>query len=669
MTSRRRSVGLRREVAILLPAALFLLVLLSVFTLFAYRSGVSLLLEERRGEALLLAHRVAAEATADPLGPQDLRRLVPTARGIAVLDAGGRTVARTGDLPEGGVLAPLDRTGPAGDGDGTPEARALGPGPVLGDVVAAFVPLTGQPARPGPGGAPGAGTGWVRLDLGAPGLALQLRGLSVLTWLVLGVDAALVVLVVLFLGRLLAPWDTLLERARRAGETPPETEDEVAFLVGTFERALEALARPREAGEGDDIAVLQRALATSFESGVLLLDHRGDVLTVNPAGAQILELEPLETEPLEAEPGAAVPGEARQGRPLDQALAPHPALARLLAEAVAGGRGVRRREIETITPSGRRLALGLTVHPLRTREGPAEGAGEPRGFLVLFADLTEVRQRTEQAHLAESLRQIGELAAGVAHELRNSLATLKGYLTLIERAERSERAGGGGAAGPAGDREAVAEYVGELRREADHLQRVLEDFLSFARPGTARLEEVDLRRLLARAAADPVLAGARVRLSPPPEPPESRALTLSGDPQLLERAFRNLLHNAAEATREAAGAGAGSDSEAGPEVEVSAAATDEGLEVSVADRGAGIPDEVKERLFQPFASGRPGGVGLGLALARRIVVLHGGSLELQDRPGGGTVARVRLPAGEIVTEGNDPAPSEAPREPGPAPGS
>ncbi|HEX6200764.1 MAG TPA: sensor histidine kinase, partial [Thermoanaerobaculia bacterium] len=111
--------------------------------------------------------------------------------------------------------------------------------------------------------------------------------------------------------------------------------------------------------------------------------------------------------------------------------------------------------------------------------------------------------------------------------------------------------------------------------------------------------------------------------------------------QLLERAFRNLLHNAVEASREAAGAGR----EGEPEVEVAAAATDDGLEVTVADRGPGVPDEVKARLFQPFASGRPGGVGLGLALARRILVLHGGRLELEDRPGGGTVARAALPVG------------------------
>jgi two-component system C4-dicarboxylate transport sensor histidine kinase DctB len=158
-----------------------------------------------------------------------------------------------------------------------------------------------------------------------------------------------------------------------------------------------------------------------------------------------------------------------------------------------------------------------------------------------------------------------------------------------------------------------------------------------------------------------VLAGARVRLAPPP--PE--VPLLSGDPQLLERAFRNLLHNAAEAGRQVAGTGSAAGGPEAPEVEVALAGVEDGLEVTVADRGPGVPAELRERLFQPFASGRPGGVGLGLALARRILVLHGGRLELEQRPGGGTVARALLPAGEIVTEGSDPEPYEAEEEPAP----
>jgi signal transduction histidine kinase len=264
------------------------------------------------------------------------------------------------------------------------------------------------------------------------------------------------------------------------------------------------------------------------------------------------------------------------------------------------------------------LTVGLTVHPLRRDDG------EVRGLLVLFADLTEARRRAEEGRLAESLAQLGEMAGGVAHELRNGLATLRGYLTLIERRP---------------DEDSIADFLSEIRGEADHLERVLQDFLSFARPGTARVQELSLVRLLQRAAADPALDGVAVRVA-------GEDVVLRGDPQLLERAVRNLLHNAAQAEREAG--------RRGP-VEVAVALEPEGVEIAIEDRGPGLPEEIRARLFHPFATGRRGGVGLGLALAHRIVVLHGGRIRLDDRPGGGTRALLSFPRDTIVTISNEPA--------------
>jgi signal transduction histidine kinase len=214
------------------------------------------------------------------------------------------------------------------------------------------------------------------------------------------------------------------------------------------------------------------------------------------------------------------------------------------------------------------------------------------------------------------------MAGGVAHELRNGLATLRGYLTLIERRP---------------DEDSIADFLSEIRVESDHLERVLQDFLAFARPGTARVRDLVLLPLLRRAAADPALEGVEVSV-------RGEDATLRGDPQLLERAMRNLLHNAAQAEREAG--------RRGP-VEVSVALDGEGVEVAIEDRGPGLPDEIRTRLFHPFATGRRGGVGLGLALAHRIVVLHGGRIRLEDRSGGGTRALLSFPRDTMVTMSNE----------------
>jgi signal transduction histidine kinase len=591
-TRPRRRLGLRREVLILLPVALLLLVVLSTFTLISYRNAVSLLVAERQEEAARLARAVADHLTSIPGGslspaPQLLRDPAPAARGVALVDAGGAAVAAVGDLPSADLLAPAA---------GRPLDRPFGVGPDerSPEVVAGFAPL-GSPA----------GRRYVRVDLPAGVLSGQRRALAVLTVLVLSINTALMLLVLFFLRHLLTPWESLLARARQVSDEREAPGEEVEFLLATFERAVAALSGAADRTGEEDIAALERTLSASLQSGLLLLDRDGRVLALNSVGAALL--------------GAALP---EPGLPLDRVLAGQPEMLEVLSAAVAEGTAPQRQEcgvrsgLETLT-------VGLTVHPLRRDDG------EVRGYLVLFADLTEVQRRAEEGRLAESLAQLGEMAGGVAHELRNGLATLRGYLTLIERRP---------------DEDSIADFLFEIRREADHLERVLEDFLAFARPGTARVREFPLAPLLLRAAADPILAGVEVQVHGGP----AQDAVLRGDPQLLERALRNLLHNAAQAEKEAG--------RQGP-VEISLGLQPEGIEVAVEDRGPGLPDTIRERLFHPFATGRRGGVGLGLALAHRIVVLHGGRIRLEDRPGGGTRALLFFPSDTIVTAGNEPPPA------------
>ncbi|MFL6193424.1 MAG: sensor histidine kinase [Thermoanaerobaculia bacterium] len=579
-----RRLGLRREILILLPVALLLLVVLSTFTLFSYRNAIALLTLERQQEAARLARavadRVASAANAVP-GPLTLREPAPAARGVALVDGRGAIITAIGELPAADLLAAAGRPieGPLG----------VGPDEASPDTVTGFAPLGGP-----------AGRRYVRVDLPAGSLATQRRSLAVLTLSVLSINAGLAVLLLFFLRHLLTPWEKLLARARQVGGPEAAGEDEIAFLLGAFEQAVTALGDRRTVE--DDIASLERTLSASLRSGLLLLDHQGRILALNAVGAALLGVEPPEP-----------------GTPLDRALAGQPELLAVLRAALAEGSAPQRQEC-VVRSGAEALTVGLTVHPLRRDDG------EVRGYLVLFADLTEVQRRAEETRLAESLAQLGEMAGGVAHELRNSLATLRGYLTLIERRP---------------DEDSIADFLSEIRGEADHLERVLEDFLSFARPGTARFAEVSLDRLLRRTAADPALEGAEVRFTPAPE----GDVTLKGDLQLLERAVRNLLHNAVQAEREAG--------RRGP-VEVSVAVTPDGVDVAIDDRGPGLPEEIRSRLFHPFATGRRGGVGLGLALTHRIVVLHGGRIRLDDRAGGGTRALISFPRDTIVTVGNEP---------------
>jgi signal transduction histidine kinase len=658
-TRRRPWLGLRTELLIVLPAALLLLVVVSTFTLFSYRGAVLRLVEERQSEATRLArgiadHLVAAGAVPLPAAER-LQQLAPGATGAGLLAASGMIMAAAGELPPVALpAAPAARAQPF----------ALGPDADLPDAVAGFAPLVAPPAA----GARTRTLLFARVDLPAATLGAQLQAVRRLLWLVLPVNSALVLLVLLFLRHLLNPYDTLLARARQLGQGDGTAEDEGEFLIATLERALEALGErqrvPSAAGDDDDLAALERTLAPSLESGLLLLGRDGRVLSLNAPGAVLLGAVPAtagvtapatsaapaasaapadSTAPAAiaapapaprsavtalagppSSPAATAPAALPPGTTLAELLRPYPEMQALLEAAIARGQPVRRQELTLRRAGTAPVALGMSVHPLRRDDGAT------RGYLVLFTDLTEARRRAEESLLAERLATLGEMAAGAAHELRNSLATLRGYLTLIERHP---------------DEDSIADFLSEIRHEADHLQRVLEDFLAFARPGTARFQPVALPALVRRAAADPALAGVTVEVRE--ERPGGEAAagggTLRGDPLLIERALRNVLHNAAQAEREAG--------RNGP-VEVGIAELPAACEVTVADRGAGVPADLRGRLFHPFATGRAGGVGLGLALAHRIVTLHGGRIRLEDRAGGGTLARLTFARGDSATEGS-----------------
>ena len=606
--SRRRRLGLRREISILVPFSLLLVVVLSTFTLFAHRNALRLLAEERRGAAQRASRTATAElATVPGFSEDDLRRVTRGAIAATVVAADGRPELSVGERLSDEPLALLASDVTSGD-------KTVGPSRATGDRVVAFASLRQGKV--------------LRVDYPARMLAHQLRLMRALFAVVLTADIGVLILVLLFVRRLLLPYERMLDRARQLDRdgtlamTPvspgeeQDSDDEMAFLISTFDRALWHLSQreprplPEEAhasalggvastdsaAHSEELRLLGQTLAPSFDSGLLLLDRRGEVLALNDVGARLLGV-----------------GPPAVGIPVEELLGQHGELLSLLTEAIQAGEGVKRRECQLGD-----LALGLTVHALRP-VGP-----DVRGFLVLFADLTQARRDANESRLAESLAQLGELAAGVAHELRNSLGTLRGYIGLMERRGLRHQS--------ATD---AAEYLVEMRRETDHLQRVLEDFLTFARPGTFRPQTVDLGRLVRGCATDPALSGAEVEIVQVTEPGLPEAMVMQADPQLLERAVRNLLRNAVEAERRAGLPG-------GARVELLRG--EDSLEILVEDRGPGVSEEMLDRLFLPFATGRADGVGLGLALTHRIVTLHGGTIRHQPRAEGGARFRIVFPA-------------------------
>jgi signal transduction histidine kinase len=370
---------------------------------------------------------------------------------------------------------------------------------------------------------------------------------------------------------------------------------ESSYLIETFQTSLKTMKgreselrrlHDQEKERADELATISGTLVRSLASGFIAVDERGDVVEMNTAARELLHINRTQ---VEGEPLAAVLGES--------------AFARTLGGAVAERSAIQRQEIAEADGT----VIGLATVPL------LDPAQRYFGMLALFTDLTPMRRLEGQLREMQSLADLGEMSAGIAHEFRNSLSTIVGYLRLARRA-----------ASPA----EAEERLGRADQEAKLLAASVESLLAFARPVGLNKRPLDIAALTADLAGQLTeVQGIDVQLP-------GGSVMIDGDPLLLRRAFENLLRNAAEAI---GGTGRGGH------------IVIEGRErpfptITISDDGAGLdPAEDPGRLFLPFRSTKPNGFGLGLALAKKVVLLHGGSIRLGARGGGGATVTVEFP--------------------------
>jgi two-component system sensor histidine kinase HydH len=222
----------------------------------------------------------------------------------------------------------------------------------------------------------------------------------------------------------------------------------------------------------------------------------------------------------------------------------------------------------------------------------------------------------EQLRRADRLSALGELSAGMAHEIRNPLGSIRGTAEILQDGIE-----------PADPR---YEFTRILIKEVDRLNRVVQDFLDFARPAENGRTGVDvgglLREILALIRLQAQKNGVEIRLGVENIPP------VRGNPEQIKQAFLNLVLNALQAMPE------------GGILSLTAEVGKDGLRLCFTDTGSGIPRENLERVFNPFFTTRPNGTGLGLAITHRIIQAHGGCIEVESREGKGTTFTVFLPA-------------------------
>ena len=365
----------------------------------------------------------------------------------------------------------------------------------------------------------------------------------------------------------------------------------------------------RAAKKSPSTDVFFRHMVGNMRNGVLAITRDGKVVLVNDEACRLFRLPPPQT---------------LIGRPYADVLADHPDIVRVLGGAFGMAALPNRAELRL---SSTDMVIGYTLSLVRQEDG------EPVGAALFFKDLTLVEQQEERERLRDRLAAVGEMAAVMAHEIKNPLAGIEVMAGLLRRKTK--------------DNEDAQALVGEIINEAKLANAIVQEVLSFVRPVKVQLYPTSvadaLGSALTLAEGEAQRGQIVINLSVPPDLPP-----VGGDIHQLTQVFANLLINAYQAldgqgridvtarlaTTTAEGALQPDGHQAVPTVIV-----------DIADNGPGVPPDVAEKIFNPFFTTKPKGSGLGLAVVRKIVDAHDGRIDMSTAEGRGTRFRVTLRVG------------------------
>ena len=381
----------------------------------------------------------------------------------------------------------------------------------------------------------------------------------------------------------------------------------IAALSGYLAAGLrEADIQLQEASDRiEDLQAFSRHIIDSLTSGLATTDSHGRILTFNRAAAAITGV-PI---------GDAVGANATT-------LLGLPAEFNNLFTGAPERTRLPRVDFAFTRPDGRNIELGLSTAVLQTPRG--EG-----GFLLTFQDVTDSRRQQREARVQQRLAAVGEMAAGIAHEIRNPLASMAGSIQILRQElpltpEQSE-------------------LMDIVLRESDRLNETIHSFLAYARPQRQNMVQVDVRRVVTDAATLLENSSERttdhtITVEVPPD-----GAWLQADESQLRQIVWNLATNGLRAMPDG-----GTLTLAAREVHASDGSPQDVI-IEVRDEGTGIAPEDLDTIFQPFRAGFSRGTGLGLSIVHRIVADYGGDVRVSSARGEGTAVTVRFPAAQADT--------------------
>jgi two-component system sensor histidine kinase PilS (NtrC family) len=377
----------------------------------------------------------------------------------------------------------------------------------------------------------------------------------------------------------------------------------VGFLSGALAdqlRCADQSLREKEQGL-NRLRAFHENIVHSISSGVFTTDERGCITSFNPA----------------AQEATGYSTEQVRGRLWREVFNGHPAQQKE-DESMLDRSANRRFDVECKRADGNRLILGMTLAPLQAQ-------GAETGLVGVFKDLTQIRDLEDEMRRKEWLASLGEMSAGMAHEIRNPLGALAGAMQMLRKDLQAD--------------ETSRRLMDIAIREATRLDDIITEFLQYARPPALDLKEADLNKVLAET-LDLVQHEARTRTKVTIETVLAEgALPGQVDQDQMKQVFWNLAVNAFDAMPRG---GQLTVTTGGRKVDVAGRKADV-IEISFHDTGEGIPRKNLDKIFLPFFTTKTHGSGLGLAAVHRIVDLHGGWIKVESEENQGTRFVVCVP--------------------------
>lgn len=378
---------------------------------------------------------------------------------------------------------------------------------------------------------------------------------------------------------------------------------EIAGRIRRHEREL--------AEKSTELADMERETTTILDnmgSGVITVDRKGVVQRMNPAAEHIFGMGSV----------------ALVGARITDGLADMmPVFVGTVMECAMDEVSSNRMEVNIERQDGSVIPVGLSVNPMHDRDGATIGA------VAVFQDLSDVTRMREQVRQQDRLAAMGELSAVIAHEIRNPLASIRGSVEMLEGELKLDAESG--------------HLFGLIRNESARLNRMIEDFLDYARlkhaqPRNCRATDLveQLRELLEN--RDDLDLDRRFEMTAPPDD-----LVVRVDEELIRQVFLNLALNAYQAM--------GAEGALTVSVGLQPRVRPPAVVFRFSDEGPGMDEESLSRIFEPFFTTRKGGTGLGLPLANRIISGHDGKIEAHNLDGGGAQFSIYLPLVGIRREG------------------